>query len=99
MNSDNALYSEAGDYSDVYSLKTVNFSEGSKLKTIGEGAFQEQKALESIQLPNGLEEIEGNAFRGTSISTITIPASVETLGEIDADGGVFNNCTSLKCYI
>lgn len=69
------------DFSDKYSLTTVTFAEGSKLKEIGEAAFQNQKALTFINLPDSLEKIEYGAFMGcTSLTEIVIPSNVNEIG-------------------
>ena len=43
--------------------------------------FDGRSSLSAIILPEGLETIGNYAFRGTSIETIEIPASVKTLGQ------------------
>ncbi|MDE7075928.1 MAG: leucine-rich repeat protein, partial [Clostridia bacterium] len=47
---------------------------------IGAGAFYGLEGLKAISLPVGLTEIADNAFTGTSLATITIPASVKKIG-------------------
>lgn len=61
------------------SLKTVEFEEGSALRTIGASAF-ENSTLESITLPATLLVINNNAFAYSNIKQITIPASVKQIG-------------------
>lgn len=74
------------DFNDVYSLVEVNFAEGSKLKTLGEWAFENQKALKSVELPEGVAAIEKGTFRGCSaMQSLTIPASIERIGSFDID--------------
>lgn len=58
------------DYSDIYSLENVSFAEGSKLKTIGEYAFQDQKELTSIAIPESTDSIAANAFEGSALKNI-----------------------------
>ena len=53
-------------------LETIEFEEGSKLKKIGDRAF-ENSALRSIVLPASLEEIGNRAFFGCSIHRKTDP--------------------------
>lgn len=48
---------------------------------IGVGAFFGCTKLESISLPNSLEIIDAFAFQGTGIKKITIPKSVQKLGD------------------
>lgn len=70
------------DFTDTYSLLTVNFAEGSKLKIIDQWAFQGQETLKSITLPAGLEKIGYGAFNHcTALTKINIPQNVD---EIDA---------------
>lgn len=57
---------------------------------IGAGAFSGLEGLESITLPQTLTEIADNAFTGTSITEITIPAGVKKIG-----ANAFANCSSL----
>ncbi|MDE6731400.1 MAG: sigma-70 family RNA polymerase sigma factor, partial [Oscillospiraceae bacterium] len=72
------------------SLNDVTFA-GNNIKVIGTGSFITCTSLESIVLPNGVEEISYNAFNGcTSLKNITLPA---TLTEIKS--GAFEDCTSL----
>jgi hypothetical protein len=61
--------------------KLVNVSLPSELTTIGENAFRDCKLLPSVELPEGLTSIDNNAFRGTSLSLLTLPASIQIIGE------------------
>ncbi len=66
---------------DPNSLTSVNFAEGSKLKVIGEWAFQLQKSLETIELPDSLEKIADSAFLGCSaLKKVEIPENVNEIG-------------------
>lgn len=47
---------------------------------IGSGSMEDCKAITSITLPESVTTIEANAFSGSSISTIVIPASVTSIG-------------------
>ena len=59
-------------------------------KIVGEYAFM-NSPVEIVNLPEGLTEIGGSAFRGCiALKEITIPGTVETIG-----GGSFKECTSL----
>lgn len=88
---------ETFDFTNVYSLKTVKFAEGSKLKAIGQGAFGRQKALTSIELPEGVKTISGAAFADCeALKNVTIPASVEIIGTLEENSSVFDGCTSLE---
>lgn len=61
---------------------------------IASGAFQDLEKLVSIRLPEGLKTIGTYAFggveKGTGISEIVIPESVETI-----EDNAFRNCSSL----
>ena len=61
--------------------KLVNVSLPSELTTICENAFRDCKLLPSVELPEGLTSIDNNAFRGTSLSLLTLPASIQVIGE------------------
>lgn len=50
---------------------------------IGEGAFTRCTKLTSITIGNKVQTIETYAFDETAITTITIPASVKTIGDYD----------------
>lgn len=71
------------------SLETIEFEEGSKLRLIGDGVFACTN-IYSISLPDSLEEIEIEAFASSKLESITIPASVKTIGP-----GVFGACENL----
>ena len=59
------------------SMKHVTFQAPAKIKKINEAAFQNANALENITLPEGLQEIQKDAFnKCTSLTEIGIPASV-----------------------
>ena len=59
--------------------------------SIGATAFVAVQDIETLILPEGLKNIEGNAFQYSSIENIEIPNSVETYGS-----GVFAYCSNLK---
>ncbi len=75
-----------GAFTDCRSLGSVIFENGSKLETISVNAFLTCNDLATIDLPEGLRTIEGWAFKGTALTSITIPASAQTMGE-----GVFDD--------
>lgn len=52
----------------------------STLKKIGENAFYHDTSLAHIDLPAGLETIEGNAFEYTGLVEVTIPETVTHIG-------------------
>lgn len=53
----------------------------SQLSAIGENAFRDCKQLPSLELPASLKTIDNNAFRGTALTQLTLPASIQSLGE------------------
>ena len=61
------------------------------LTGIGDGTFYGCEGLTSIILPNSLTSIGEGALRGTGITSITIPASVNSLNNNTA----FEDCASL----
>jgi uncharacterized repeat protein (TIGR02543 family) len=60
-------------------ITSVEFEAGSQLEVIRAWAF-ENTSFTSIELPPGLKLMDYHAFRATKILSISIPASVETLG-------------------
>ena len=80
------------EFSNINSLTTVKFAEGSKLETIGDYAFQMQSALKSIDIPDGVKEIGEGVFSGcSSLTSITIPDSATKISY-----GMFAGCSSLR---
>jgi uncharacterized repeat protein (TIGR02543 family) len=60
-------------------ITSVEFEAGSQLEVIKAWAF-EKTSFTSIELPPGLKLMDYHAFHATKIRSISIPASVETLG-------------------
>ena len=69
----------------------ANVTLGSGLLELGIGSFDGCKNLTEIILPNNLVNIDSNAFYGTGLSSITIPASVSYIGQ-----QAFGYCVNLK---
>ena len=68
-------------FSSSYSLKKVTIKENSSLKFIGYRAFYNAEYLESINLPEGLVEIEGGAFElCVTLSNLTLPSTLSKIG-------------------
>ena len=61
---------------DRYAEPELSVTMGANVESIGARAFQTCFALKSITLPAKLKTIGSNAFDGTYITSITIPASV-----------------------
>jgi hypothetical protein len=55
--------------------------EGFPVKEIGPRAFADNKTIRELTLPDTLEAVGGEAFAGSSLTAITIPAGVERFGE------------------
>lgn len=70
-------------------IASVNI--GTKVTTIGQGAFQDLKKLRDVSIPSTVTTIGQSAFDScTKLTSITIPAGVTTLGQ-----WVFYHCTGL----
>lgn len=61
-------------------LQALKFADGSALTAIGAEAFADSAALQSVTLPDSLRELGDYAFRGSGLTEIFLPASVQTLG-------------------
>ena len=79
-----------GAFQGNYALTEVTFETGSGLTAIGSEAFRETPALTDISLPAGLGTLGHYAFCGSGLTAVTVPASVERLGD-----GVFADCHDL----
>lgn len=67
-----------------YRLTTVILP--ASITKIGERAFGNTSALQSITLPEGLETIERHAFVGSGLTSITFPSSVKILKDYAFSG-------------
>lgn len=80
-------------------LKTVDLSKCTNLKTLGTSAFA-LSGIKTIQLPKSLLTIKSNAFDSSAIEEISIPDSVQGVGDGVSEGGIerlaFWNCHLLK---
>ena len=63
---------------------------GDKITSIGDRAFLGEKRIVEVKMPTGIINIGKEAFKGSGITTVTIPSSVVTIGE-----GAFARCTAL----
>ena len=64
----------------------------SSVTTIGNGAFEWCKSLQSISVPSSVTTIGEGAFRGcSSLQSVNIPSSVTTIGD-----RAFRGCSSLQ---
>ena len=78
-----AFYNQSAD-----SLRSVILPEG--LTSIGDWGFGYLENLDSIVLPSTLQTIGADAFYGSGLQKVTIPAGVTTMG-----GQAFQNCDKL----
>lgn len=77
-------------FNDCTALTDVKLSEG--LRELYLEAFMNCSSLAKIDLPDKLERIGPNAFSGTAISSVIIPANVSVWG---LGYGIFRNCPNL----
>lgn len=81
----------SGTFMDCANLTKVVFHEG--LTSIGAIAFKNCTALEKVELPEGLTQLDG--FTGcTNLKEITLPGTLESISS-----GAFNDCTALKSLV
>ena len=72
-------------------VKLTGTIDGHVISGIAKNAFAACKDLEVVELGDGLLSIGENAFAGTKLKEINIPASV-----LMVDDGAFSNCPELK---
>lgn len=74
-------------------LATIEFVAGSRVTTIGEGAFMGCKDIVSFEIPATVTQIKASAFADcTGLKTLTFAASTKTL---EFGENVFSNCEKL----
>lgn len=76
-------------FATCFELPAINLPSG--LTVIGKSAFSSCKALGNITLPEGLTKIGDSVFFHTNLKEITVPASVESIGQ-----SVFDMCDNLE---
>ena len=76
-------------------LSSINVSANSKLQTIGVSAFQSTKGLKNADFSKAtlLESIGNSAFVGSAITSISLPASLKTIGN-----NAFKDCQALTAF-
>ncbi len=68
--------------------ETIN---GGKVTQIGAHAFEGNKTIEAVKIPEGVEEIQEGAFKDSRISQVELPETLRTIGS-----NAFAGCTNLK---
>ena len=71
--------------------KTGEYSIPNTVTTIADEAFGYCHGLESVNIPNSVKIIKGDAFISTNLTTVTIPDGVKII-----EHGAFGNCYLLK---
>lgn len=74
---------------DMASIEAVDLSQLQYLRYIGFDAFYGCSRLRSAKLGNTVQNIRSSSFRGTMLISVTIPASVHSIGVGAFDGKVF----------
>ncbi len=85
---------EIPDYAFLGCSSLVSIKLPSNIKRIGKWAFRTCSALKNINLTEGLETIGSEAFLGTDLERVVVPASVSSMGS-----GVFYECDKLKTAV
>lgn len=82
---------EIGDeaFYDAHGLKKINIPPG--VKAIEKSTFRDCENLSEIIIPEGVKTIGAEAFRNTRLCSVTLPQSIESLGD-----GAFMDCRELK---
>ena len=82
---------EAGEYTFYNDPKLKNINISKSIKTIGMGTYG-LASLVNIEIPEGVEKIEYNAFYSCkNLKTIKLPSTLKTI-----DGTAFANCPKLS---
>ncbi len=68
------------DIKKMTNLKGIDLSEA-RFESVPNSAFSSNSRLNYCVLPNGVKSIGTSAFQGTSLTKITIPSSVTSIGE------------------
>lgn len=75
-----------------YSFESVTLP--SSVRNIGAGAFSWCTSLTSINIPEGIKEIQEQTFYRCAISELTLPSSIQIMGDY-----AFAYCYSLKTVV
>ncbi len=66
-----------GDEENVTIPSEIN---GKSVTEIGYNAFQYNESIKSVTIPEGVTEIENNAFSGSTLKTVNYPSSIQSVG-------------------
>ncbi|WP_028510368.1 leucine-rich repeat protein [Ruminococcus sp. NK3A76] len=97
-NKDNTIYISG--YTGFDSSITIPATlEDLKVVGIGNNAFEDNKNLEEVIIPSNVTYIGYRAFKNSSITKITIPATVKTFGNDWGRYETFEKCANLKTVV
>lgn len=97
-NTDNTIYISG--YTGFDSSITIPATlEGLKVVGIGDNAFENNQNLEEVIIPENVTHIGYAAFKGSSITKITVPATVKTFGYGGDINPTFEGCANLKTVV
>jgi len=74
-----------GGVQSIKGLTSVTFEENSQLKHIGSGAFNSNQNLTSINLPEGVEQMDTNVFNGSAIENLILPDSIWSVPDVASE--------------
>lgn len=83
---------EARTFAGDASLASISLP--STLRHLGEGCLASTPALKAVSLPSTLTEVGVNAFAGSGIETLTLPATVSLVGDF-----AFSRCEGLASVV
>ena len=88
---DSMVLSKDGKTLYVASKAVSEFNIPTTVETIENQCFYRNKHIKEINIPSGVKNIKNYAFEYSTLESITIPESVETMGY-----DVFNSCPNMK---
>jgi len=79
-----------GAFKNLSNISSIKFENA---KSIGASAFEGCTSLTSVNIPSGVTEIKTKTFYNSGLQTISIPASITTVGESAFDGSKLTEIT------